>query len=114
MKMHVSGWDRTVYPRMLIEMKLDNCENNTEYPYDGVNKEIVTDFGRMSPISEIPPFINYKFRLKVGDKTMGGNYMADIFINKDEVMSMFIDIFGDMKINDILKEILDAKTKGKI
>ena len=45
---------------------------------------------------------------------MGGNYMADIFINKDEVMSMFIDIFGDMKINDILKEILDAKTKGKI
>jgi len=49
-------------------------------------------------------------RLHVGEKTMGGNYSIDIYFNKNDILSMFIDMFRGITIEELAAHIKDLAT----
>jgi len=109
MKLHVTGWSRNVYDRTLFDFDAVNASEGWQYSYSSVQKYLVKKQINMNNISGYPPAIIFKFRLHVGESTMGGDYKADLCFSKNDVLSMFVDMFGDMPLSEVLENISAAK-----
>lgn len=108
MKLIASGWRRHVSTRMLFDLNLSDAELGKDYPYSGVavrqirSHDDVLFYSEVPTIDPIPPAVGYRFRIHVGESTMGGDYSADLVIGADDVLAMFKQTFGHLALDELI------------
>ncbi|MCZ7908795.1 hypothetical protein BCY90_01300 [Agrobacterium deltaense] len=55
------------------------------------------------------PVLRYKFKMDIGASTMGGDYAATLIVTKSDVLSMFVDMFGDKSILELSVFLAEAQ-----
>ncbi len=101
MKLDMLGWNRTKYYHKLFEQKIAEAGNEDGYKYCGLNKSHTDDFVWYKKDGNLKG-IHYKFRIEMSS-TMGGAYQAQLTIDADDVLSMFMDVFGDIPVHELMK-----------
>jgi hypothetical protein len=108
MKLLASGWSRHISTRKLFELELSEARDGDKYEWTGLTVqrikkvEEIRYFNDADVTDGTPPALGYRFRMHIGESTMGGDYSADLLVNSDDVLAMFKQIFGHLTVDEIL------------
>lgn len=109
MKLLASGWRRHISTRMLFDRKLADAALDDKYDWNKLTLYKVSSADQiriwhdLGVADEGVPALAYRFRLHVGESTMGGDYSADLLVGADDVLAMFKQMFGHLTLEELLR-----------
>lgn len=109
MKLCAHGWSRYVYERTVWDIDLAESAVGQGFAWHGVNKHHVMEAEDATPMSGPAPVLRYKFKVDIGDSTMSGDYAATLIVTKSDVLSMFVDMFGDKSVLELSALLAEAQ-----
>ena len=102
MQLKVEGWDRVVLERDLLPVSLDEVSEGEPgmYPADGAY------------LTSSERGVTIRYRLVIGEETMGGRYKAELFLSASDVARLFVAVFRHHAFDKVLHFLAGWTCKG--
>lgn len=116
MKLLAIGWDRRIATRKVFDLNLPEAKEQQGYSWNTVQFQRIKSVEEMRYWSDVGvgdsglPSLGYQFRLHVGEKTMGGDYAADLLVSSNDVLAMFKQAFGHLSVDQLLVLLQDTQS----